>query len=166
MPNHPDQPLFNILLDSWDRNQTILINLLKAIPPALLEAKALASSHSVAQMFAHIHYVRLVLISENAPEWSRERPDQEWTSETDPQRLEQMLNDSGIAVRQVVKATFEGRKALPVHYGHPLFFLQHMLWHEGYHHGQIKLAEETPYGSGRVRQAFIDDHGFTGAFRY
>ena len=26
------------------------------------------------------------------------------------------------------------------HYDHPLLFLQHMIWHEGYHHGQIKLA--------------------------
>jgi uncharacterized damage-inducible protein DinB len=26
------------------------------------------------------------------------------------------------------------------HYDHPLLFLQHMIWHDGYHHGQIKLA--------------------------
>ena len=26
------------------------------------------------------------------------------------------------------------------HYDHPLLLLQHMLWHEGYHYGQIKLA--------------------------
>src|SRR5258708_22372133 len=27
-----------------------------------------------------------------------------------------------------------------LHYDHPILLLQHMLWHEGYHHGQIKLA--------------------------
>ena len=27
-----------------------------------------------------------------------------------------------------------------VHYDHPILLLQHMLWHEGYHHGQMKLA--------------------------
>jgi len=27
-----------------------------------------------------------------------------------------------------------------LHYDHPVLLLQHMLWHEGYHHGQIKLA--------------------------
>ena len=26
------------------------------------------------------------------------------------------------------------------HYDRPVLFLQHMVWHEGYHHGQIKLA--------------------------
>jgi uncharacterized damage-inducible protein DinB len=27
-----------------------------------------------------------------------------------------------------------------LHYDHPILLLQHMIWHEGYHHGQIKLA--------------------------
>ena len=27
-----------------------------------------------------------------------------------------------------------------IHYDHPILLLQHMLWHKGYHHGQIKLA--------------------------
>lgn len=26
------------------------------------------------------------------------------------------------------------------HYDHPILMLQHMLWHEGDHHGQIKLT--------------------------
>jgi len=26
------------------------------------------------------------------------------------------------------------------HYDHPLLMLQHLIWHEGYHHGQIKLT--------------------------
>ena len=26
------------------------------------------------------------------------------------------------------------------HYDHPILLMQHMVWHEGYHHGQIKLA--------------------------
>jgi len=29
---------------------------------------------------------------------------------------------------------------MKVYYDHPLLYLQHMIWHEGYHHGQIKLA--------------------------
>jgi hypothetical protein len=29
------------------------------------------------------------------------------------------------------------------HYDHPILLLQHMIWHEGYHHGQIKLALKT-----------------------
>ncbi len=26
------------------------------------------------------------------------------------------------------------------HYDHPILMLQHLLWHDGYHHGQIKLV--------------------------
>jgi uncharacterized damage-inducible protein DinB len=29
---------------------------------------------------------------------------------------------------------------MDLHYDHPILLLQHMLWHEGYHHGQMKLA--------------------------
>ncbi len=29
---------------------------------------------------------------------------------------------------------------MQLHYDHPVLFLQHMIWHEGYHHGQMKLA--------------------------
>ena len=39
------------------------------------------------------------------------------------------------------------------HYDHPLLFLQHMIWHEGYHHGQIKLALKVagrPFEDNRI----------------
>jgi hypothetical protein len=29
---------------------------------------------------------------------------------------------------------------MDLNYDHPILLLQLMLWHEGYHHGQIKLA--------------------------
>lgn len=29
---------------------------------------------------------------------------------------------------------------MKVHYDNPVLYLQHMIWPEGYHHGQIKLA--------------------------
>ena len=34
----------------------------------------------------------------------------------------------------------EANQDMERHYDHPILFLQHMIWHEGYHHGQIKLA--------------------------
>ena len=51
-----------------------------------------------------------------------------------------MLNDSARAVRDAVRSRVELRRAMELHYDHPILLLQHMLWHEGYHHGQIKLA--------------------------
>lgn len=29
---------------------------------------------------------------------------------------------------------------MDLHYDHPILLLQLLLWHEGYHHGQIKVA--------------------------
>jgi hypothetical protein len=34
----------------------------------------------------------------------------------------------------------EANQDMERHYDHPILFLQHMIWHEGYHHGQMKLA--------------------------
>jgi len=128
------------MLDSWDRNNTILLNLLRALPQGGLDARAMEGSPSVAQLFTHIHYVRLVFIFEDAPEFARNLPEEEWAAEHDPGRTAQMLNDSANAVREAVKDRIEADRDMNLHYDHPILLLQHMIWHEGYHHGQIKLA--------------------------
>lgn len=140
MSQTTDQHLLEALLDSWDRNNTILLNLLRAIPEGGLEAKAIESSPSVAALFTHIHYVRLVFVFEDAPEFARNVPDEEWVVERDRDRIAQMLNDSAKAVRDAVRGRVLAGRDTDLHYDHPILLLQHMLWHEGYHHGQIKLA--------------------------
>jgi uncharacterized damage-inducible protein DinB len=135
-----DQSLLEALLDSWDRNNTILVNLLRALPKGGLEARVMEGSPSVAELFTHIHYVRLVFISEDAPEFARGLPEEEWVAERDPDRIAQMLNDSAKVVRDAVKSRVEAGQHMNLHYDHPILLLQHMIWHEGYHHGQIKLA--------------------------
>ena len=140
MSSTHDQSLLEALLDSWDRNNIILLNLLRALPEGGLEARVMEGSPFVAELFTHIHYVRLVFISEDAPEFARDLPEEEWMDERDPDRLAQMLNDSATAVRDAVKSRVEAGRDMNLHYDHPILLLQHMVWHEGYHHGQIKLA--------------------------
>lgn len=135
-----DQQLLEILLDSWDRNNTILVNLLRNLPEGGLLAKALDGSPSVAELFTHVHYVRLVFVSEDAPEFTKPLPEEEWRAERDHDRMAAMLNESAKAVRDAVKNRVETGRDMNLHYDHPLLMLQHMIWHEGYHHGQIKLA--------------------------
>jgi uncharacterized damage-inducible protein DinB len=111
-----DQSLLEALLDSWDRNNTIVVKLLRALPEGGLEASAVEGSPSIAKLFRHIHFVRLVFVLEDAPEFARPLPDQtlsrkEWTVERDRGTMERMLNESAQAVRD-----------------------------EGHHHGQMKLA--------------------------
>jgi uncharacterized damage-inducible protein DinB len=132
--------LLEVLLDSWDRNNTILVNLLRAVPNGGLEVKAMDGSPSVAQMFMHIHYVRMVFVSEDAPEFTGKMPAGEWRDERDPNKIEEMLNESAATVRLAVKSRWGAGRQMDIHYDHPVLLLQHMIWHEGYHHGQMKLA--------------------------
>ena len=140
MAGSPDQPLLEALLDSWDRNNTILLNLLRALPHGGPEVRATKGSPSVGEMFTHIHFVRLVLVSEDAPEFAGELPKEEWATERDPGRMAEMLTNSAKTVRDAVKSRVETGRDMNLHYDHPILLLQHMLWHEGYHHGQMKLA--------------------------
>ncbi len=66
--------MLDVLLDSWDRNNRILVNLVHAIPDGGMEVRAAADSPSVAEMLSHLHYVRLVFVSEDAPEFAANVP--------------------------------------------------------------------------------------------
>jgi uncharacterized damage-inducible protein DinB len=140
MLDAPDTRLLEALLDSWERNNTILLSLLRALPEGGLEARAMDGSPSVAELFMHMHYVRLVFVFEDAREFARDLPEEEWRAEPDRSRIAAMLNESARAVRDAVKGRVEAGRDMDLHYDHPILLLQHMVWHEGYHHGQIKLA--------------------------
>jgi methionine salvage enolase-phosphatase E1 len=88
----------------------------------------------------HIHYVRLVFVVEDAPEFAKPLPEGEWRTERDRDRIAGMLDDSAKVVREAVAGRLQSGREMDRHYDHPLLMLQHMVWHEGYHHGQIKLA--------------------------
>ena len=136
----PDDRVLDAVLDSWDRHNTILLNLLRALPDGGLEASAMAGSPSVSSMFTHMLHERLVSVVENAPECAGPVPEHEWVGERDPHRLAQMLEESARVVRDAVKGRVETGRDLDLHFDHPVLLLQLLIFHEGYHHGQIKLA--------------------------
>ncbi len=139
--------LIEAVLDAWNRNNTIMLGLLRALPETGLEARATSNSPSVAALFSHVCYVRVCTVCETKTEFARTHlelipaDDQEWLEEFDLEWLENSLNDSAKLVRDAVKTWLEagvGRAELG--YDHPVLLLQHLLWHEAYHVGQIKLA--------------------------
>jgi len=140
MSEGADDTLLAALLDSWDRNNTILVNLLRALPDVALEVRPMASSPSIGALFVHIHYVRLIFVAEDAPEHAKPLPEGEWRVEGDRDRIAQWLEQSADAVREAVVSRVLAGRGMELHYDHPILFLQHMIWHEGYHHGQMKLA--------------------------
>jgi uncharacterized damage-inducible protein DinB len=140
MPAATNDSVLEALLDSWDRNNAIMLNLLRALPEGGLEARATGTSPSVAQQFSHFIHERLISVFEEAPELARVVPEEEWRVERDRDRLAAMLSDSAKAVRDAVKGRVLAGRDLDLHYDHPVLMLQLLLWHEAYHHGQIKLA--------------------------
>ena len=61
-------------------------------------------------------------------------------AEHDVGRIAQMLKESADVVRNAVRRRVETGRDMDLHYDHPILLLQHLIWHEGYHQGQIKLA--------------------------
>ena len=87
MSNAPEQRLLDALLDSWDRNNIVLVNLLRALPSGGLQIRGMEGSPCIAELFTHIHYGRLVLLVEDAPEFARKMPEKEWEVERDSDRI-------------------------------------------------------------------------------
>jgi uncharacterized damage-inducible protein DinB len=140
MSTAADGGLLEALLDSWDRNNTITVNLLRALPEGSLGLRATDGSPTVAEMFTHMHYCRVVFVFEDAPEIEGGQPHNEWADERDPGRIAALLDGSVGMVRDAVKSRLASGRPMDRHYDHPILMLQHLIWHEGYHHGQIKLA--------------------------
>ncbi len=143
--------LLEALLDSWDRNNRITVNLLRALPQGALTLCPTEGSPTIGGLFAHMHYCRLVFVAEDAPECARPVPDGEWRTNADAVTLEAALNDSALAMREAVRQRLTAGRHMDQHYDHPLLMLQHFIWHEGYHQGQVKLALKL------AGQAFDDE---------
>ncbi len=134
------ETLLDALLDSWRRNNLILVNLLRALPEDTMDLRATDASPTVAQLIMHMHYCRMVFVHETAPEVGAVVPMGEWRGERDRDRIVAMLNESADAVRDAVRGRLLAGLQMDQHYDHPVLLLQHFVWHEGYHHGQIKVA--------------------------
>jgi uncharacterized damage-inducible protein DinB len=132
--------ILEALLDSWDRNCAITVNLLRALPPDALGLRAVDGSPTVAELFTHMHYCRVVFVFESAPEIQGTAPGNEWQDERDPDRIAALLGESAALMREAVRSRIASGRAMDTHYDHPILMFQHFIWHEGYHHGQVKLA--------------------------
>ncbi len=144
--------LLKALLDSWERNNTILLGFLGALPEGGLEARALPGSWSVAVQLAHIHHTRQFYVSQAIPELAKDLPGlfqregKAWIAERTVERIAEALKTSARAVSQTVRRGVEANQAFrgtEIAYDHPVLLLQHMLWHEGYHIGQMMLARKA-----------------------
>jgi len=137
---HRDHTLLDDLLDAWRRNNLILVNLLHALPADTLDLRATDDSMSVHELFMHMHYCRIVFVQEATPEVGAVLPDGDWRRERDRDHIAALLQVSADAMAEAVRGRLLSGRPMDRHYDHPILMLQHFVWHEGYHHGQIKTA--------------------------
>jgi uncharacterized damage-inducible protein DinB len=134
------------LLESWDRQTQILSNLASQIDETNRRAKPSPDGWGIDTHLGHIHEVRYWWLSKVAPELAKDLGDgleeqgDEWLAIENLAEIKRLLEESGLAVRKAVADALESGTEKFGPYDHPVLFLQHMIWHEGYHFGLINLA--------------------------
>lgn len=135
--------LTDALLESWARQNQIAVNVAQSMDSLRLAAKAADGEMDVAGHLCHIHSVRRFW-------WSQINQSEEYPGERlfdennepcrDLSRIVGQLNISADAVAETVRRTLADGQLEKSPYDHPILFLHHMIWHEGWHVGAILLA--------------------------
>jgi len=134
------------LIDSWHRQSKCLMNLFGRMDDAFMDAKPAEESMSVAMHLAHLHQCRIGWL-ENASGQNVDhlgslyyKENDEWRAIKDREKIKQHLEASSQALADWVAKALESGQQQSGNYDHPVFYLQHMIWHEGYHFGLLNLA--------------------------
>lgn len=136
--------LTEALLDSWDRQCRIVDAVASLVDEETRHARPSPGSWPLDFQLAHMHKVRLYFLSNVAPDIAAKLGDSfvdGWeTPIEDLKKIKSLLRDSAKAVREAVKAGLSKGVGQMGWYDNPVLFLQHMVWHEGWHVGMIFLA--------------------------
>ena len=138
--------LVDALLESWDRQSTIINNLATLITPETAKFKSGPTEWNIGEHLAHIHDVRHGWLQEafpgrdfGLPSFHAKTESGNWVSCAELDRARETLKRGAVTLREAVAPLLvEGGQLGP--YDHPVFFLQHMIWHEGWHAGAIIQA--------------------------
>lgn len=136
------------LLDSWDRQRRIVDAVATLVTEENRHARPSEDGWALDKQLAHIHNTRKFWLSHVAPERAaglgKAYADAEGTPIDDLAAIKAYLVASGEAVGETVReALGKGLgplKSENVTYDNPVLFLQHMVWHDGWHVGLIFLA--------------------------
>ncbi len=141
------------LLDSWDRQCRIVNAVAERVNDANRNAKPSEDGWPLDHHLAHMHTVRkffLTQLDANAAAALGEAFLKGWDDPiNDLGEIRSLLEASGIAVRSAMKSALDSGNGKAGWYDNAVLYLQHMVWHEGWHVGLIFLAlrlvgEEPP----------------------
>jgi len=135
------------LLESWDRQCRIVASVASLIDEANRHVKPSEDGWGLDAHLAHMHGVRKYFLSQVAPEQAARLTsayaDKEGTPLPELDAIKVCLAASGKAVRDAVSEGLKRSgpmKGANVVYANPVLFLQHMVWHDGWHVGLIFLG--------------------------
>lgn len=138
--------LKDALLESWDRQCRCLDNLSTLITPELMDAVPAEEGWSIAYQLCHIHETRMYWLFKASGQKNPAlrdlyyQVDEEWFPSKAMEEICEQLSASANAVRDWVRDSLTADRVDAGPYDHPVFFLQHMIWHEGYHFGSLVQA--------------------------
>lgn len=134
------------LLESWTRQCQILTNLTTLLTPELLEAKPSDDGWTIGFHLCHLHSTRRYWHMKAAGLEAPVGPtlftvtEDDWIPSNDLAEIISRLKESEDLVRSYVSEQIAAGAPAIGHYDHPVLYLQHMVWHEGWHAGLIILA--------------------------
>jgi uncharacterized damage-inducible protein DinB len=151
------------ILETWNRNTTVVLNILNALPEGGIDARDTNGQWTVAHHLADMQGANVYWLEKSSPEFAvglsvLYREDESLPAGFDPERnidtIKTGFKNAAEAVARAVRHHVDTQKPFGDVYEHPIFFLQHMLWHQAYHTGQIMWALKQ---SG---MRFSDDQAF------
>jgi uncharacterized damage-inducible protein DinB len=127
-------PVDELILDSWRRSAQIFDNVARLVTDETADFRINEEEFSCKQHLSHTHLVRLGWLQEFDPERASTLP-QVRAAENSLDEIRAALKESARAVEEVTREKMGKGQAGP--YDDALFYMQHMLWHEGWHVGAI-----------------------------
>ena len=139
------------ILETWQRNTRVILNILRALPEGGIDARDQGGTWAIAHHLADMQGGNVYWLEKSAPRFA-EGLEQLYTEnagvisgpktepERDPQKIIAAFERANEAVERAVRHHVETGEPFGDVYAHPVFFLQHMLWHQAYHTGQIVWA--------------------------
>lgn len=136
----------NVLLDavveSWDRQADIVNRLAAKVQPSDLASVSAPGEGNLAYHLCHIHLVRHFWLGKVSKEraadfqglfenWEEDKPS------LDLDLIRSELQKSGRAISEAMRELLPVGEPVGTYYTHPIHFMQHMIWHEGWHVGAI-----------------------------
>lgn len=140
------------LLDSWDRQNRIVLAVASRVNDSNKDRKPSDDGMTLCEQLEHIHEVRRYWLSQIEPDAANALPsvlgNDSINSLDRLSLIHDAISQSGIAIRSVMEQALESDLVKTGFYDNPVLFLQHMIWHEGWHVGlmflALRLAGEEP----------------------